>query len=355
MEIEVQDALSDRLTAEWDGFLSNAVHQHVRQDPRFGPVDLAEGNEVRYALGRENGGVKAVGLFTLRPHPFLPGAFTNAISLSGPVSDDPAVFVSFMEGVRRHKAFARVGRISITPYWLNEVGKELGAHLEKNDWKLSEPQNARLTGVVDISGAASDIASRFSQTCRRKLRKAEKQDLDVTVIREKADAADFLTRLNRHRSERGLRPLGQKSFMAAFENIYRHDDLGVIRVIYHQNRFLAGIVLHRSRDTTHFIYSVHDDAILAELDNLRISPFLMLDAMKWANARGCRYFDLEGYGNPDDPDNPLRHIHKYKSEFKPEPVFRVAEHHKICNKMAYVTGDLRTILKRWVKSTVLRS
>ncbi|MEQ8901169.1 MAG: GNAT family N-acetyltransferase [Roseovarius sp.] len=354
MEIEVQDALSDRLTAEWDGFLSNAVHQHVRQDPRFGPVDLAEGNEVRYALGRENGGVKAVGLFTLRPHPFLPGAFTNAISLSGPVSDDPAVFVSFMEGVRRHKAFAKVGRISVTPYWLDEQAEELGAHLAGRGWIMSEPRYLRLTGIVDITGTASDIASQFSQTCRRKLRKAEKEDLEVVALQEDADAADFLARLNCHRTERGLGALRQDAFMTTFEHVYRGGDLGVIRVIYHRGRFVAGIVLHRSRDTTHFIYSVHDDEVLAELNNLRISPFLMLDAMKWASEKGCRYFDLEGYGNPDDPDNPLKHIHKYKSEFKPTPTLRVPQHHKISNRMIYLSGNFKDILKNWIKAKILK-
>lgn len=349
MDIQVSEDLSEILKVEWCTFLSTATHHHVRQDLRFGPVDLAGGQEVLYALGREGGKIRAVGLFTLLDHPFLPGAFASAVCLSGPISDDPELLVQFMEGVRIHKAFAKVGRISVTPYWLEDQGKELSDHLERHGWTLSEPKDSRMTGIVDISGDAFEIANRFSQTCRRKLRKAEKKNFNVAVLQGKTNAEDFLTRLNLHRSARGLRPLDQKTFMSAFEHIYRHNDLGVVLVIYHQGRFVAGIVLHRSRETTHFIHSVHDDAILAELGNLRISPLLMLDAMKWANEKGCRYFDLEGYGDPDDPNNRLKHIHKYKSEFKPKAVFRVAEHHKVSNRAIYVTGELQPILKRRIK------
>jgi len=350
MEIEYCETLSDSLEAEWGRFLDRATHQHARQDIRFGLTDLAEGHEIRYVIGREGHMTKAVGMFVFVHHPILPGAFSSAYCLSGPISDDPEVMMRFLDEICRSDAFAKVGRISITPYWLDNQGRNLGATLRNRDWSLSETEDARQTGIVNISGTATDIASRFSQSCRRKLRKAEKQDLSVTALHEEAGAKDFLARLNRHRTERGLRALNPKSFIAAFKHVYRQDDLGTILVIYHQGRFVAGIVLHRSRDTTHFIYSVHDDVILADLENLRISPFLMLEAMKWANARGCHLFDLEGYRDPNDPTNPLQHIHKYKSEFKPQVTFRVAEHHRIINRAVYFTGEPRKILKRTIKS-----
>ena len=76
---------------DWQDFLTNARHQHPRQDPRFASVARADGWKVCHVIGRDRvGKIRATGLFSMRRHPVLPGAFAEAQCLSGPVCDDAA-------------------------------------------------------------------------------------------------------------------------------------------------------------------------------------------------------------------------------------------------------------------------
>jgi hypothetical protein len=203
--------------------------------------------------------------------------------------------------------------------------------------------------MIDLTGTVDEITAGFSQTGRRKLRKVEKQDLTIESVQDAATALDILGRMDLHRDERGMSKISEKTFLAAFEHVYRTDDLGTILHVQHQGRFVAALVLHRGRDTAHFMNSVHDEPILAELGNLRIAPFLLLQGMKWAKARGCRGFDLEGYKWPVDASERLYNIYKYKKELSPEYTLRVAEHQRIINQMAYLTGDAYALLRRRLK------
>lgn len=354
MLVECFSELTDAQRAEWQAFLAKARHGHAEQDARFAPVLRAEGNEVVFAMGRNGKDLCAVGLFQLHRHPFWPGKFRLAMSFSGPVCDDPSQFAEFVEALLRQRAFRQVGALQTIPYWLDDEAHMLRTALAAKGWASVEPDNNRQTGLVDISGSEAEIAARFSQTGRRKLRKAERLGLAISVVTDADEAMGLLPLMNQHREERGLRGISPQRFGAAFEHVYRTGDLGVILKVSHQDRFVAGLILHRERDTGHFMHSFHDDAILVELDNLRIAPFLLMQGMKWANQLGCRLFDLEGYKDPTDTADPLHHIYKYKSEFNPRTVHRITPHQKIGNPIVYLTGNARNLLVRRVKPLLRR-
>lgn len=355
MRIECADKLSSEQLAIWQNFLSAAHHTHVEQDPRFAEVLRGDGQDVVFAMGWRGQTLAAAGMFGLRRHPVLSGHHSYALAYSGPVCDDPDAMIQFIEGIARHKAFSRVGALRVTPYWINEDGRLIGNRLAGAGYVPFETQEMRQTGLTDITGSPADIAARFSQTGRRKLRKAERLDLTVESVMDEDLALEFLNRLNKHRGERGLGPIPEGWFLAAFHNIFRTDDLGVLQVTRHQGRILAGTLLHRSRDAVHYMNSFFDAELAAELGDLRIAPFQLFQAMLWANARGCKHFDWEGYIRDLPPTHRLYGIYRYKNDFSPVETPRVLGHQKIMRPMIYASGNARALLAPYVEPLIQRA
>lgn len=354
MRIECADRLSADDLSKWNAFHATAVHTHVEQDPRFAEVLKGDGQDVVFAMGWRGETLVAVGLFGLRRHPVLKGHHSLALAYSGPVCDDADAMVEFIEGLARHKAFAGVGALQVTPYWIGEDAGVIGERFAGARYVPFETPEMRQTGLTDITGSPAEIAARFSQTGRRKLRKAERLDLTVESVLDEDLALEFLKRLNNHRGERGLGPIPEGRFLAAFHNIFRTDDLGVLQVTRHQGRILAGTLLHRSRDAVHYMNSFFDSALAAELGDIRIAPFQLLQAMLWANARGCKHFDWEGYIRDLPPSHRLYRIYRYKNDFSPVETPRVLGHQKTLRPLVYFTGNARTILAPYVKPLIQR-
>lgn len=350
MKITCASRLDSEQTDQWRRLLAAAAHSHAEQDPCFADVHRADGNEILFAMGWQGETLCAAGMFVMHPHPYIRGKYNYATALSGPVCDDAGQMATFMELLAHDPAMRAVGVLRLTPYWLDEQATALAEVLTAKGWLPFETIAYRQTGIVDISGSATEIAARFNQTARRKLRKAERIDLVLKPVTTEEEALEFHASMNRHRAQRGLVSISWARFATAFHNVYKPGELGVILVIRHAGRFVAGVVVHRGPKTAHFMHSTHEDAILAELDDLRIAPFLLLEAMKWANARECQLFDLEGFKLPLDSADELYNIYKYKTEFNPRLASRLQGRQKIIRPMIYLSGSAREIAKSWVRT-----
>ena len=350
MEVAVFRVLPDDKVAEWNKFLNETPHAHPEQDIRFAPVLRAEGNEVAFVMGWVDNVLRAVALFSLSPHPFLKGHYREAMTFSGPVCDNPKDLIALVEGFLAHDSIAGVGRVRVTPYWLEDDASIMQDALSREGWTVFEDDKMRQTGLVDLSGTEADILGRFSKSARAEVRKAERQGLTVEAIREKAGALEFLASLDRHRAERGMGLVAQPVWLAAFENVYRTEDLGILLALRQNEIFIAGIALYRGKRVAHTTLYTNDAAKLRTLGNLRASPFLWLQAMKWAKSLGCRQLDVEGYKEIEDTNDKLYRVYKYKAELAPTLVTRVAGHQKTVNGWINLSGNARDIVKMRAKS-----
>lgn len=355
MKISIHQTLSGPDLQAYQDFLWSAAHQHPRQDPRFESSDVADGLAVRYVFGRIDGQIRAVALFTLRPHPWIKGAFAEAISLGGPVCDDAGEMVAFVEAVRRAPEFARVGVVRITPYWLDGAAQALrDALAAAAGWTPFESDAYRQTGLVDLTPTTEGLMTTFSTTARRKIRKCEREGITFNYCTDEAEALDFLERLNKMRVSRGLSLVKEAGFMASFRDVYRHADIGVLIIARHQGHFVAGNQSFRSTRTAHLGHFCTDEIRLRAAGDLRIAPISCLQEMKWASAKGCRVYDLEGYREDAAADDRLYNIYKYKAEFHPSPAQRMPGHGRVVNRFLYVTGNARDIVKPHVKAVLKR-
>lgn len=362
MQTECHTALSPDQAAEWQGFLAEAAHQHPRQDPRFAAVERGLGRDVVFAIGRREGRIRAVGLFSLRRHPFLPGAHAGAQCLSGPVAEQPADVVGFLDEVRQHPAFARVGSIRVTPFWTGDDIAGLEAALQAGNWQISDSAPRRQTGWVDVRRSDADMAAGFSKSARRELRRAERQGIVLRPVTDRDEAGAFLDSLNRLRAERHLPALNRQVFADNFAAIHGGNagesagtgDLGVLIGAFHEGRFLSGLLLYRGRNIAHGRHFTTEPAPLRALSNLRIAPLLWREGMIWARDQGCRALDVEGYRADLEPGDKMYNVYKYKAELAPEPVERIAEHGCTVAPLVHLTGNGKALLKARLKSLLGR-
>lgn len=350
LQLECTTVLTETMLADWTAFLSVARHQHPRQDPRFAAAETVMGRDVLYVMGRSlDGVVRGVGLFTLRRHNFLRGAHAEALCLSGPVCDDAAVMTTFLGSVTQLPAFARVGRLTVTPFWTGEAAAELDEALTSQGWKASADELFRQTGWIDLERSPEEILNSFSKSARREVRRAERQGIVLRSVIDETEAREFLYSLNHLHRERGIAPVCEPAFLAEFRNIDASLGTGTILGAFHGKDFVAGLLLYRSRFVAHARHFTTEPAHLRTLSNLRIAPLLWFHGMLWARDRGCSTFDIEGWQSDARQGTNMYNVYKYKSEFCPVPVQRISERSRRVNRLVDMSGNLGMHLRALVR------
>ncbi len=351
MDIDCLDGLTEAQKLEWGGFLAQARHQHPRQDPRFAEVERAVGHQVMFVTGRRDGKLCAVGIFTLQPNRLVPGRVAVASALSGPVCDCTADLVDFLQALAAHERFAKVDALCVTPYWLDQDGDDLAAHLAQAGFRISDPEPHRDTGMIDLTMTEDELRASFSRSARRKVRLIDKSDVEIRVADRFEDAETFFERLNtlviaRH----NLTPVPRAEYEAGFRHVFHDPSIGVIFGAWHEDVFLGGLLLYRSGTTAHARRYVADPDAARAVGNLRVAPALWLEGMFWAKRAGCTRFDVEGFLPVEDKNHPNFNVYEYKREFKPTYVRRIAEHTLVLNTASHsanaLPGQVKNELKR---------
>ena len=168
------------------------------------------------------------------------------------------------------------------------------------------------------------------------------------------EAREFLRSLNGLRKSRGLKVISEFGFDVAFELFYSTCKEGVIIGAFHENHFLAGLQIHRSSTLAHAMHFTVEPGRLHDLSNLRIAPLVWFQGMLWARAHGCSALDVEGWRAVLPETDTHARIHKYKGEFAPRQVYRLAEHRKSANLAIDVTADVGRYLNWNARSLIYR-
>ncbi len=355
MDIECYDDLTGEQIHEWREFVASCQHQHPRQDPRFADVERAIGGTVVFAIARRQGEICAVGLFSLYRSRILVGRYSVALALSGPICDDPETLTEFVVAVSGHTRFAKVDAIKVTPYWLDDDADQLHQRFTQAGLEITDPAPHRDTGLIDLDRSLDELRSSFSRSARRNLRNIEATDVEIRHITSPDQIAVFFDCLNALVIKpNNLTPVTRPEYEAGFQNVYNDPEAGVLFTAYHQDTFLGGFLLYRSRITAFARRFVADPAAASLIGNLRIAPLLWLRGMKWAMEQGCTNLDVEGYLPDIDRSHPDFSVLEYKTYFKPRPVRRVAEHtlvtHRLFHQANVVPSQLKQVARRGVRA-----
>lgn len=328
MDVNIGFEISDRDRLDWVEFWSRSSHPHPRQHPLSAEIILATGNKPVYAIGRSDGRITCVGLFSIRPwfgeKRYAPEAFCQR----GPVFDDPSVLTEFLDQVCDFFRSLRTGIVGICPYWIYpEAEAARGAIKSAGFVGGREP-----TGRVDLSRSEEEILASFSKKVRRRVREASAANIEIRPAKTWDEAKQAYDCLASMRSKRGIVEMTEEEFRATWEHFLKHGELGVVLNAYLGSEFLSAIWLLRSNHTAHSpVFAIDQEAMDRLAKNITIGLAMFFESFLWAKSKGCQWFDLEGSVEANDPEAQTYQIQKFKSRLEPVAVQRINH----CTKTTY--------------------
>ncbi len=327
-EFCVRSELTAAEGEEWESFYAQCKHSHVNQHLSFSGVEAGKGKRILYLMARKRGRLVCAGLFSIRPLLGWRCGSLEAACFRGPVFDEVG---SFREFALRAMDFCRqnfIGSIRIAPHWFFPEAEALEGELRNLGFVPSQwgGSTREPTGLVDVQRSDEELLGSFSKSARREIYRAERQGVRVRAPAGKKEAEQYFTALNAMLYRRRCITMRWGECMSIYEDVLKAENVGILLTAWKNLTFLGGLLVVRSPNMAHGYRFVVVPTALSELSNLRIAPLVWHRAMCWARSRGCRWLDLEGYLPIMDKTHPLYSIYKYKGEFNPSPIDRIAPH-----------------------------
>ena len=170
------------------------------------------------------------------------------------------------------------------------------------------------TALVDLRPDPDAILARFKPKMRYNIRLGARRGIEVVEGSTAADFKDFfsLTEITASRERFAIHtPAYYRDVWETFR-----PDQGALLTACYQGEPLAAVVTLRFGPTAVYLYG----ASASRHRNLMAPHAAQWAAMRWAKARGCRWYDLWGVADPDDPADPLAGVHRFKLGFNPRIV-----------------------------------
>ena len=160
------------------------------------------------------------------------------------------------------------------------------------------------TSLVNLEQSADDIWNRFEGRARNMIRKAEKAGVEVSPYDgDSTLVGHYFNILNEIFQRSGTSSPHPESFFQAFAEMSLSDDRFVFLVARSEGSFVGGAMFLAADDRMTYLSGV------TTLEGRKLAPnsLLIWHAMKVANSRRLRVFDLGGTGNSS--------IDKFKASF----------------------------------------
>ncbi len=244
----------------------------------------------------------------LRRIPFSP--YTVGYVPRGPLFDfeNEGALAAIVEGL--DWLAKRVRAISITVELPETRDPLLGPRMQRFGLRPAKPVQHISTRVLDISPSLDQLQGQWKPKWRYNTRLAAKHGVSAREARDEADYARWYG-LMRDTSVRDRFTIRSEEYYHRFWLQGRREGTTVLLLAEHENRLLAGIIVHHFGDEATYLYG----ASSSESRNVMAPQFLQWEAMQWARARGAKHYDLFGIASTDDEHDPLAGVTRFKAGY----------------------------------------
>jgi len=158
--------------------------------------------------------------------------------------------------------------------------------------KSIQPQR---TIIVDLNGSETDWLNRMKPKTRYNIRLAIKKNIKIV----QSDDIDTFYKLMIDTSERdNFGVHSKKYYQLAYQAFVENQNVALL-LAYYQDEPLAGLMVFKSGERSWYFYGASNNK-----ERNRMPTYLLQhEAMKWANSRGCKMYDL--WGIPDENEDVL--------------------------------------------------
>ncbi|MBQ2672844.1 peptidoglycan bridge formation glycyltransferase FemA/FemB family protein [Candidatus Saccharibacteria bacterium] len=312
---------------EWDKFIKSHQEANFLQSWDFYEFHLARGKQVVRRLIMDE--KKIVGAYAGVVETAKRGTYL-AIA-GGPILDwneHNVVKITFSDikeqGKRFNCAFVRVRpQLELSDKSLKLMQK-LG--LKKAPMYLS----VEFAGVLDLTKSKEEILAGASQGFRRKLRKAEKNEVEITAETSDVAIKDFC-KLERLHAKRQQYVAFSSDFLTRQFEAFRKNDEVIIYTAKKDGEILAQNFMIFYGPEASYHYGVSS----ALGTKYSAAPLLHMAAMDEARKRGCVRYNLWGIVEPDEKDHRFYGVSEFKRSFGCEELRYTPAHDLVLKPLVY--------------------
>ena len=326
---------------EWDGFVTARPEANFLQSWDFYEFHIARGKKVVRRLFLKDDQI--VGAYAGVVETAKRGTYM-AIA-GGPLIDwsdqdlIKAVFEDIrVEGGKHGCVFVRVRpQLELSEQSL-KIMRENG--LKKAPMYLS----VEYAGILDLKKSEEEILAGASQGFRRKLRKAEKNEIEITASAEEKDIMDFC-KLEKLHAERQKYVAFSTDFLTKqFEAFKAHEEV-LIYTARKDGKILAQnfMIFYGPEASYHY-------GVSSELGTkYSAAPLLHLAAMEEARKRDCVRYNLWGIVGTDETSHRFYGVSEFKRSFGCEELKYTPAHDMILKSSKYKLNELVEKVRKKVR------
>lgn len=299
--------------AAWEAFVARHPDGGFLQSWRWGELKSRYGwRAIRLGLPRGDGRLAAGAQVLVRTRHVWPGGPRVGLAYvpRGPLAETPDAATVLA------RAAVEVGRDCGASFVRIEPPSGLAADgLASCGFRPSEQfvQIPR-TAVVDLERPESDILAGFKSKMRYNVRLAGRRGVEVAVAEGDADFDEFvdLMRITASRERFAIHhPAYYRDVWQAFQ-----PDQGALFIARLQGTPLAALMVVGAGRTAAYVFGGSS----SQHRNLMAPHAVQWAAMQWAKANGFARYDLWGMADPDDANDAMAGVHRFKLGFNPDLV-----------------------------------
>ena len=336
--IEIKDATSKKT---WDGFVAKRPEANFLQSWDFYEFHLARGKRVVRRLFCKD--EKIVGAYAGVVETAKRGRYM-AIA-GGPLFDYKyktlvkAVFSDIKRmGEQENCVFVRVRpQLELSNQSL-KLMRDLG--LKKAPMYLS----VEYAGILDLNKTEEEILAGASQGFRRKLRKAEKNEIEISAKTSDEAINDFC-KLEKLHAERQKYVAFSTDFLKKQFEAFREGDEILIYTAKKDGEILAQnfMIFYGPEASYHY-------GVSSELGTkYSAAPLLHLAAMAEARKRGCKRYNLWGIVGLDEKSHRFYGVSEFKRSFGCEELKYTPAHDLILKPLIYQKTKLVETVRKKIR------
>jgi len=313
--------------SEWDGFVSNLTEANFLQSWDFYEFHLARGKKVFRRLvfdGDTIVGAWAGVVETARRGRYLAIAGGPLINWS-----DKKLVQAVFDDIHKKGMEAGCVFVRVRPQLeLSEKSLKLmeSLGLKKAPMYLS----VEYAGILDLTKSEEEILAGASQGFRRKLRKALKNNIEISVS-DSDSAIDDFCKLEKLHAERQKYVAFSTDFLKKQFEAFREGGEVLIYTASKDGEILAQnfIIFYGPEASYHY-------GVSSELGTrYSAAPLLHLKAMEEAKKRGCVRYNLWGIVEKDETNHRFYGVSEFKRSFGCEEFRYTPAHDMILKPSAY--------------------
>lgn len=292
---------------KWDKFVKSHEEANFLQSWDFYEFHIARGKKVvRRAVMDDKTivGVYAGVVETAKRGRYLAVA-------GGPIIDwaDKKIVRMVFDDIREQGTNLGCVFVRVRPQ-LELSTKSLGLMRELGLKKAPMYLSVEYAGVLDLRKSEEEILAGASQGFRRKLRKAYKNDIEITADTDDKSIAEFC-RLEKLHAERQKYVAFSSEFLKKQFEAFRAGDEILIYTARKDGEILAQnfMIFYGPEASYHY-------GVSSELGTkYSAAPLLHMEAMKEARERGCIRYNLWGIVEPDEKSHRFYGVSEFKRSF----------------------------------------